>query len=406
MNAEEKTADLNETRLHSMDGLRATMMFLGLVLHCAASYQHSEAGLSAWPFRDQQTAPIFSFMVSFIHAWRMPIFMFIGGFFGALLVEKRGAGKFVTNRIARLGIPLVLFLPILLPLSVSGFIFANTSKIVGIQQAWGILLKTPIQNFFPPITIHMWFLYYLLIYSFLGYLLLGLTRFIPHSWKPSVFISRILALPGSSIILSLPIAWALMDLTIPGVLETGVSWIPELTSFMTYGFLYLCGWSLWHRRDLIQKVATLPRIAINLASLPILFFWWLHAAFEGAVTTDVGRFLTAFLTAWIIWLSIWGFIGLFQKMMSYEIPAVRYFVDASYWIYIFHLPFTIWTPGFIAQSDWGSGPKFFISLTVTTLMGLITYDLFVRNTIIGKLLNGREWPRALHKALRNRPLNT
>ena len=92
--------------------------------------------------------------------------------------------------------------------------------------------------------------------------------------------------------------------------------------------------------------------------------------------------------------------------MSYEIPAVRYFVDASYWIYIFHLPFTIWTPGFIAQSDWGSGPKFFISLTVTTLMGLITYDLFVRNTIIGKLLNGREWPRALHKALRNRPLNT
>ena len=406
MNSEEKTADLNEIRLHSMDGLRATMMFLGLVLHCAASYQNSDAGFAAWPFRDQQTAPIFSFMVSFIHAWRMQIFMFIGGFFCALLIEKRGSKKFVTNRIARLGIPLVLFLPILLPLSVSGFIFANTSKIVGIQQAWGILLKTPIQDFFPPITIHMWFLYYLLIYSFLGYLLLGLTRFIPHSWKPSVFISRILALPGSSIILSLPIAWALMDLTIPGVLETGVSWIPELTSFMTYGFLYLCGWSLWHRRDLIQKVATLPRIAINLASLPVLFFWWLHAAFEGAVTTDVGRFLTAFLTGWIIWLSIWGFIGLFQKMMSYEIPAVRYFVDASYWIYIFHLPFTIWTPGFIAQNDWGSGPKFFISLTVTTLMGLITYDLFVRNTIIGKLLNGREWPRALHKALRNRPLNT
>ena len=399
MNSEEKTADLNEIRLHSMDGLRATMMFLGLVLHCAASYQNSDAGFAAWPFRDQQTAPIFSFMVSFIHAWRMPIFMFIGGFFGALLVEKRGSKKFVTNRIARLGIPLVLFLPILLPLSVSGFIFANTSKIVVIQQAWGILLKTPIQDFFPPITIHMWFLYYLLIYSFLGYLLLGLTRFIPHSWKPSVFISRILALPGSSIILSLPIAWALMDLTIPGVLETGVSWIPELTSFMTYGFLYLCGWSLWHRRDLIQKVATLPRIAINLASLPVLFFWWLHAAFEGAVTTDVGRFLTAFLTGWIIWLSIWGFIGLFQKMMSYEIPAVRYFVDASYWIYIFHLPFTIWTPGFIAQSDWGSGPKFFISLTVTTLMGLITYDLFVRNTIIQSPLPQTKMPNSCRRLL-------
>jgi glucan biosynthesis protein C len=39
--------------------------------------------------------------------------------------------------------------------------------------------------------------------------------------------------------------------------------------------------------------------------------------------------------------------------------------------------------------------KFFIVLGVTTLVTVVTYHYFVRSTVIGWLLNGRKYPRAL-----------
>ena len=116
------------------------------------------------------------------------------------------------------------------------------------------------------------------------------------------------------------------------------------------------------------------------------------------------RLLTSCVAGMVMWQAIWGFIGLFAKLTSKEIPGVRYFVDASYWIYLIHLPFTIWIPGYLANRDWGSFVKFGLTLTATTVIGLITYDLLVRSTAIGKLLSGQKYPRALLKALQNKPL--
>jgi hypothetical protein len=48
--------------------------------------------------------------------------------------------------------------------------------------------------------------------------------------------------------------------------------------------------------------------------------------------------------------------------------------------------------------------KFFITLLATTIIGFVSYEWCVRNSPIGEILNGRRWPRAIGRALRNRPL--
>ena len=43
-----------------------------------------------------------------IHVFRLPLFFLVAGFFAALLLEARGTGAVVRNRLVRIGIPLVV----------------------------------------------------------------------------------------------------------------------------------------------------------------------------------------------------------------------------------------------------------------------------------------------------------
>ena len=79
-------------RYHSLDALRASMMLLGLVLHSAVSYIR-EPLPEAWPYKDPNTSTLFDLVVFFIHLFRMPVFFVAAGFFGAMLMQRDGAGR-------------------------------------------------------------------------------------------------------------------------------------------------------------------------------------------------------------------------------------------------------------------------------------------------------------------------
>ncbi len=58
------------------------MMLLGLVLHTALNYMVFP-NADSWPYKDAQTSTAFDILVAFIHAFRMPTFFVIAGFFAA-----------------------------------------------------------------------------------------------------------------------------------------------------------------------------------------------------------------------------------------------------------------------------------------------------------------------------------
>jgi glucans biosynthesis protein C len=74
---------------------------------------------------------------------------------------------------------------------------------------------------------------------------------------------------------------------------------------------------------------------------------------------------------------------------------VRYIADSSYWMYFIHLPIVIWLQ--VATAEIALHWSLKIPLvTITTLsICLITYDLFVRPTFIGQILNGRRRSRVI-----------
>ena len=146
-------------RLHAFDNLRAIMMWLGVVLHVAVNHL---TGPSPLPWRDSQTSPIADLILVFIHAFRMPVFFILSGYFVALLVAHRGNQGMLTNRLRRLALPFAIFWPVLIvctTLLVLVYLHVMAYGTAGIDLS---LLTRNSKTASPFVTMHMWFIYYLI----------------------------------------------------------------------------------------------------------------------------------------------------------------------------------------------------------------------------------------------------
>jgi peptidoglycan/LPS O-acetylase OafA/YrhL len=74
---------------------------------------------------------------------------------------------------------------------------------------------------------------------------------------------------------------------------------------------------------------------------------------------------------------------------------MRYISDASYWVYLLHLPLTGFTPGLIADWPLPATLKMLVVVLITSVICLVTYHYLVRGTFIGKFLNGRKYSKKL-----------
>jgi peptidoglycan/LPS O-acetylase OafA/YrhL len=386
------SAALPSQRYHAFDALRATMMLLGLVLHSAVSYTARPLG-AAWPYQDQQTSAVFDLVVFFIHLFRMPVFFVVAGFFGALLFDRDGTGGVARNRLKRVLAPLALGWIVLYPLTAAGFVFARSQGMTAGAPGWeyitsGTFLLTP--NL-----IHLWFLYDLLILYAAGLVVASLLGRTPDGWRRGVeaTFSRLVTSAWG------PIAWAaataltLLPMSIAG-LDTSISFTPPLRILIAYGVFFAFGWLLYQRRDLIDALWRRYRwnLLAGAVSSGLYLLTILHLPSADAAYSHAAGVATASIA---IWLLIFGITGLFVRHYGKPSPLGRYLADASYWMYLVHLPLTIWIPALLANVALPAIVKFAIVLSVTVSTTLLTYYAFVRSTAVGALLNGRRYPRAL-----------
>ena len=86
-------------------------------------------------------------------------------------------------------------------------------------------------------------------------------------------------------------------------------------------------------------------------------------------------------------------MGLGLKLLNQELPVVRYLSDASFWMYLWHVPALMFWQCVFMMIEWPWPLEFSLTLFLTALPLVITYDGFVRSTGLGAMLNGRRSPR-------------
>jgi hypothetical protein len=92
------------------------------------------------------------------------------------------------------------------------------------------------------------------------------------------------------------------------------------------------------------------------------------------------------------WTWTLGLVGFALARLSDHSPVRRYLADASYWIYIAHLPLVMVLQLLVAQMTVAWWIKFPILVVVAFAILLASYELLVRHSWLGAWLNGRKVP--------------
>lgn len=104
------------------------------------------------------------------------------------------------------------------------------------------------------------------------------------------------------------------------------------------------------------------------------------------------RLLFSLVQVSYAWFMSFGMMGLFHRFFSNQKPWVRYLSDSSYWLYLVHIPLLMYLQFLVRDWEVPSLLKFILVCCVSTILLLLSYQLLVRKTWLGVLLNGRRYP--------------
>lgn len=373
----------DQERIYSLDALRATMMLLGIILHAGITYGTANYQ-EFWPIKNTETSIAFDIIVAIIHHFRMPVFFVTAGYFSALLFCKKGARAMLINRARRILLPFIAGVILVYPMSFFSFAFSKAT--IGgdpspLATAWNAITSGV---FLPFNVLHLWFLYFLVFYSFAGSLIAMIfqTNSSFNSWVKRTF-NHILSngwlrLICVSILIFLCFFWIGAPYLI-----TNNSWKIDPPIFFTYFVFFEIGWVIF-KTNVLNELSKYP--VLQLSAATVLFFVLIFTPWPETNTVLIIRELISSL---LCTLYVFGFFGLFLKHFSKFSPRLNYIMEASYWIYIIHLPIIAFLPGLLSKWDINVAMKFMTCVSITLLICFISYHYVVRSTVVGKFLNGK-----------------
>jgi peptidoglycan/LPS O-acetylase OafA/YrhL len=252
-----------------------------------------------------------------------------------------------------------------------------------------------------PLT-HLWFLYLLLwFYAAILALRAGATmldRGGALSRTADRVVGALVGSPFGLVALAAPAAIALY-LTPGWAMWFGVptpdsSLVPNAGAAVAYFTAFGFGWLLHRQTGLLQTLRRRWPLSLALA----VGFSAAGLAITGpaplltASTPGLAKAAFAATFSLAAWSWTFALIGLALRFLADFSPVRRYLADASYWIYLVHLPLIMALQVAVSQLAWPWPVKFALILGVAFPLMLGSYQLIVRRSFIGAILNGRRAP--------------
>jgi ABC-type multidrug transport system ATPase subunit/peptidoglycan/LPS O-acetylase OafA/YrhL len=398
----------SQERIHSLDAVRAFALLLGIVFHAAMSFLPGMIP-GAWAAVDSSPSATLAVVSFGSHMFRMSLFFVMAGFFAHLLLVRRGARGFWTDRLKRVGIPLIVGWVLIFPMVAVVLIWGIKRTFAGLPPQSMPHMPAPPRGYFP--LAHFWFLYYLLILYVLIFAVRALIARVDPTARLRALADRGVALivrhPAVGLLLGLPLAVVLYRLPewkpVLGIPTPDSSLIPQLPAMVAFGTAFTFGWLLYRQQFgnlrraggyLIVAIAlTATCLALGDAAPKAV------SALDGvrsklnALPDGIAKLAFALAYAGAIWAWIFGLIGLAMRHLNGESRVRRYLADSSYWLYLTHLPLVMALQVLVAplHAPWFVKYPFILAVTFAVL--LTSYHYVVRPTFIGELLNGRKYPR-------------
>ena len=171
--------------------------------------------------------------------------------------------------------------------------------------------------------------------------------------------------------------------------DTYTGLLPTPHVLLYYGVFFAFGAVYFAHNEGGARIGRLWQLKLPLALVVFLAGVVLTFPEEGGTAQGWARAGSLFFQAAYAWKMTLCLMGLFRTALGEGNARVRYISDASYWLYLMHLPLIVALQG-VAQ-DWPlpSVVKLTLLVAVTSAVLLLVYEWGVRYTPIGTLLNGK-----------------
>jgi ABC-type multidrug transport system ATPase subunit/peptidoglycan/LPS O-acetylase OafA/YrhL len=340
-------------------------------------------------------------VLSFVsHIFRMSLFFMIAGFFAHMLFQRKGARGFWADRAKRILVPLVAGWIVLFPAIAVVWVWGLTKMFAG-RMPEAPPMPPPSPGAFP--LTHLWFLYYLLLLYVVvlagRWLIAAIDRHGLVRSGADAAVRVVVSSGTAALVLAVPVGAALYlrpDLIAwAGIPTPDHSLLPQATSVVAFGTAVVFGWLLHRQMDLLSHLRSrwLPHLAgavmFTAASM------WVSSAEFAIGPLPPGRLKLIYSASYALAIWCWNFaiLGFALRFMATANPRVRYVADASYWIYLVHLPIVAAMQVLVGRAPWHWSVKFPLVLAVSFVLLFLSYHYLVRSTFIGQLLNNRRYPR-------------
>ena len=388
-------------RLHGLDALRGGALLLGVVLHASLSFFPEQI----WIVADNSRSVGAAWLFFAIHLFRMTSFFLIAGLFAHMMLARRGWIGFAKDRLVRIAGPLAAFwMPVM-----AGIITALiwTSYVNGLVTP-GAEPPPPPQYDWTNIPLtHLWFLWVLMIFYAATLILRAPFAVLDRSgtWGRSVdrFTGRLIG-PWTPVILAAPLAYAMWRdpawVAFFAVPTPDEGLIPDTAALVGFGLAFGLGFLLDRRRDLLDRIAAWSPLFLTTAIAAGIAAYILAdgPSMVPMVEMTTDKAVAAAAVALAVYSSALAAVGLCIRFLSGYSPVRRYLAGASYWIYILHLPLVMLAQVWI--QNWPG--LWWVKLAGVSggvlVVCLVTYELLVRHSFMGRWLNGRRIPWRRPKA--------
>jgi glucans biosynthesis protein C len=327
------------TRLLFVDNIRIFLTILVILHHLIIIYSGSGGWIYHEGREDLITSALGAWFTSVNHSYFMGLFLLIAAYFVPGSYDRKGAARFLKDRLIRLGIPLAVYSWVIRPL----FLFAGLSAFGELNLSF---FEWYSQQYFRDYGLigggPLWFVSALLLFSVIYAVV---RRFLePGTEKPK----EAEGFPSNVAIALCALCIALVSFIVRLWFPSDTVFSPlsfQLADFTQYIALFIAGLVAYRRNWLMNLPEKVGSRWLAIAVLMIFVYPFFGLAF-GALTDNTPfkggwhwqAFVAALLQSFLCVSMVIGLVYLFRRCLDRQTPLAGFLSRNAYTAYLIHEP--------------------------------------------------------------------
>lgn len=313
-----------------------------------------------------------------LNSWRLPLLFLVSGYASAALFAKLGStGAFVRSRSARLLIPLVFGIIVVIPPQPWIDLTGQHGYTGGFGYFWlhDYFRFGALDGIVLPTWQHLWFVVYLWVYTLLAAAVLA---WVPERTRAMVADGAARWLAGLGMLAIPLIGWLLIFALVPGEHETHAL-VDDWPTHAHYLIPFTVGWLLRVRPALFGAVARCWRIALTIGIVAFGFITWAEYMWPGNTPSPPGVW-EAFDIARLLhgWTTIIVLVAFADAHWNRDHRWRATLAEAVFPFYIIHQTIIVVVGWYLRQASVAALPSF-LTLVATTVAGCWLFYWIGRN---------------------------